>query len=369
MRTRSVSRGRKRSLSRGSHSSKTSVSRGVGGSSSARKRGRSAKRRKLESLRGYLSGDGASSSALPGIYYSYAPVFFGFYAYFGTIKALEEQDLLPSSSSALPLLGATGASAGAMASSMLSNIACFPGKLDLDNLLRTIGQLKFSEVCDFYPPPLMLRGGLMRGLEFENIMNRCFPSARSPITFSSLRKSPLSVTVYDILGKGLLHLSPSTSSSMAVAKAVRASATFPGLLSPVLHDTNPNSPAQSWLGGVKKFFRGDYALLLDGGIGDVHGTEGLKSVFGAEKKRSQRRVIHVVASSLNTLVGLPSPKDLDCDELLSVVLVNTPKCGPAHMKNGPVAIEAARVAFTKALDENLVQKGEGWYTIKIDCSP
>ncbi|GMI21496.1 hypothetical protein TeGR_g1295, partial [Tetraparma gracilis] len=156
--------------------------------------------------------------------HSYAPVFFGFYSYFGFLSSIS-----PSS----PPLGCTGSSAGAMA----AVVACAGGIGEpIDEIASELAELDFTDVLDFYPPPFFCRFSLMRGLFFENLLEqflrRLLPAAPSPIPFSAL-PLPTSVTAFDVLFDGLRSLSPFTTPSSSVSAAVRASATFPLLLSPV----------------------------------------------------------------------------------------------------------------------------------------
>ena len=82
-----------------------------------------------------------------------------------------------------------------------------------------------------------------------------------------------------------------------------------------------------------------------------------------------RRAIHVVGSSVNTLLGLPSPADVHVDELLTVVLVNSPAVHPFNMNEmGRVVMEKTRRATREAMEVEAVKRGEGWWFLEIDCS-
>ena len=181
-------------------------------------------------------------------YHAYAPVFFGFYSYFGFLSQL------PPTTPA----GCAGASAGAMAASL----AC--AGASPEEIYKTadkVASLQFGDVADVHPFPFPFRYGFMAGNKFVSMFDghlSTLLSLATPPTFLDT-PSPLGLTVYDVLLTGALSMSPATTPHASVSQAVRASATFPFLFSPAVY-----WPEGQWLP----------MLLLDGGIGDVHGVEG-----------------------------------------------------------------------------------------------
>ena len=63
------------------------------------------------------------------------------------------------------------------------------------------------------------------------------------------------------------------------------------------------------------------------------------------------------------------PEGVNATELLSISIQNLPPCGPWHMRNGPLAVEAARRAMRASLDFPLfLGKEDGHYELHIDAS-
>jgi len=57
------------------------------------------------------------------------------------------------------------------------------------------------------------------------------------------------------------------------------------------------------------------------------------------------------------------------DELLTVVLVNSPAVHPFNMNEmGRVVMEKTRRATREAMEVEAVKRGEGWWFLEIDCS-
>lgn len=63
------------------------------------------------------------------------------------------------------------------------------------------------------------------------------------------------------------------------------------------------------------------------------------------------------------------PHGLTTNNLLSISIQNLPQCGPWAMKNGPLAVAAARKALRASLDLPLyLGQEEGHYELHIDAS-
>ena len=110
------------------------------------------------------------------------------------------------------------------------------------------------------------------------------------VTFKDL-KIPVAVSAWGLRGGKVLI--GGEDGEGKVGKAVRASAAFPGLISPVIWGKEDE-------GGVKEdggwgdfiqplvdFWYGEVDLLWDGGIGDPHGTRGLKLLWEGKKGRKR----------------------------------------------------------------------------------
>ncbi|GMI18243.1 hypothetical protein TrLO_g7051 [Triparma laevis f. longispina] len=160
---------------------------------------------------------------------SFSPSFFGFYSYTGMISAVSPTPLATS-----------GASAGAMAASAVAAGGTF----------SSMFSLKLTDIADFFPPPMMLRLGLFRGEKFEQLLQ----SGYERTTIESCQ-IPLAISVYD-----LRTLSVSILTTGTIAKAARASSTFPGLFAPVYYDEWCTADSDKSPG-----------YLIDGGIKDVWG--------------------------------------------------------------------------------------------------
>jgi hypothetical protein len=122
--------------------------------------------------------------------------------------------------------------------------------------------------------------------------------------------------------------------------------------------------------------RDENYLFVDGGITDFHGMAGLAALHGGVSGQSpspqRRRAINlVVGDFLNFNAPGPSqmPEGVNVDELLSITIQNLPPCGPLHMTNGPLAVEAARQAMRSSMDVPLfLGKEKGHYELHIDAS-
>ena len=274
-----------------------------------------------------------------GIHLGMAPSFFGFYGYLGVLTAWEEELSNATFTFRLDKIdGVAGASAGAMAAVLLASGV--PPKVAAE----FCSTISLEAIAD--PPGLL---AAFQGNKFEQTMYH-FLQESSPLQILTLEDAiiPVCVSGFDIQTmQGRLL----TTGSMA--RAARASATFPGLFQPVGWE----EPGQDE----------DY-LLIDGGIADFSGLNGLAALSPEQPKR----VVNLVAGEF--FRGVPPgpstmPKGLNTTSLLSISIQNLPACGPWAMKNGPKAVEAARRAMRASLDLPLhYGKEPGHFELHIDAS-
>ena len=311
----------------------------------------------LPTLRDYLAHP-------EGFHMAFAPAFFGFFAYFGCLSALEEgtgglivppiaekKKTIGEESTSLGLQSVSGASAGAMAATLLAS------GIDPSVAAEFTSKFTWGMVSD--PPGI---GGYVKGNRFEEAMvdfllkeakaKRADKSSETPIQFDEAL-IPCAVSGFDLLRmKGVLL------SSGSMAKAARASAGFPGLFQPVAWRES-NSDKKKWLPD---------SLLIDGGIRDGLGLAGLGALGGAKKKR----VVNVVVGDFGFSgpSGIHSlPKGVNASSLVSISIAGTPMCGPWAMENGKRAVESARKAMLMALDTPMEKgDGENHYVLRLDAS-
>lgn len=277
-----------------------------------------------------------------GYYLGMAPSFFGFYGYFGALAAWEDE----LSNSTFDIFqdninGVAGASAGAMAAILLA--AGIPPR----RAAEFCSTITLSDFADF--PGLLT---IFRGNKFEQIMHD-FMRSELPNASLDLAEAvlPVAVSGFDIqsMTRQLLRRG-------SMARAARASACFPFLFQPV-----------GWVDGPDDF------LFIDGGITDIHGMAGLAALHRSDDGGTRRRAINLlVGDFLNLNAPGPSqmPRGANVAELLSITIQNLPPCGPLHMANGPLAVQAAREAMRASLDVPLfLGKEDNHFELHIDASP
>jgi hypothetical protein len=299
-----------------------------------------------------------------GFHLAMAPSFFGFYGYFGALAGIEEElfggldNHLQRHSSLLIehsiLKGVAGASAGAMAAILL---AAGVSPLHAAEFCATI---KLRDFLDF---PAWF--SFLKGDKFEAIMNdfllKASPMTRQRDSASSAASTcglqledsliPVAVSAFDlqsVQGKLL------TQGSMA--RAARASACFPFLFQPV-----------GWIDRIS----GDNFVFVDGGLSDTSGLAGLKETIGTSTA-DNHRVINMVVGDFH-LQSVPGPSSLPAgltsSNVLSISIQNLPQCGPWAMENGPLAVEAARIAMKQSLDLPLhLGEEDGHFELHIDAA-
>ena len=260
-----------------------------------------------------------------GFYLALAPAFFGIFAYVGAFTAWDEH-----MTEMKHIKAVAGASAGAMAAVMLASRIEPQASAELGNNMTL---QKFAD-----PPGL---GGVFKGDKFEAIMEEFFLSQK-PNSSTLMEDSviPVAVTAFD-----LKTLQGRILSRGSMAKAARASATFPFLFQP---------------------FRYEGGILIDGGVTDTLGLHGL-AAFNPE---TPKRIVNMAVGGGFYPAHGPKemPKGVIAKEILSLSILNTPRCGPWAMANGPRAIKAARKAMLASMDLPLYYgKERGHYELHIDA--
>jgi hypothetical protein len=287
-----------------------------------------------------------------GIHLALAPSFFGYYGYFGALAAWDDE-LSNATYGVLQkenIHAVAGASAGAMAAILLS--AGIPPR-DAAAFCTTITLGEFADFPGFLT--------VFQGNKFEQLMQTFLRSQKGPNSQLRLQDADIPVAVS---GFDLQTVQGKLLSRGSMARAARASACFPFLFQPV-----------GWVDGTENY------LLVDGGIQDVSGLEGLAALpplhldddddDGQPSRRSRRIVNLVVGSFLGNAPPGPSnmPDGVHASEVLSISIQNLPQCGPWAMENGPLAVEGARRAMKEALDLPVyLGKEEGHYELHIDAS-
>ena len=282
-------------------------------------------------LRSYLErNDSGFSLAM-------APAFFGFYGYFGILAAWDEhlasyepEEFLRSGR----VRSVAGASAGAMAAVLLSAGVKPRSAADF---CTTVTLEKFAD----FPGV----GGLFKGHLFEKLMEDFLTSHiqgsqenRSLLLLQNAQY-PVAVTAFC-----LQNMAGKTLTTGSMARAARASATFPLLFQPVgwLDSDSALAPA--------------YYTLIDGGINDTAGVVGLEALDPSIKGT---RVVNLKVEPF-MFDKPPGPDEIpDVQEVLSISIQNLPQCGPWAMENGPVAVEAAYQAVVASLDLPLFVQESG----------
>ncbi len=222
--------------------------------------------------------------------------FFGFFAHAGVLSALTEEGLTPRALS--------GSSAGALVSGLWAS------GLEVSELREALFALRREE---FWDPALGL--GLLRGELFERRLRallRCerFEETRAPLRLTAFHCLRLRARVFE---RG------------ALAPAIRASCSFPGLFQPV------------WING---------APYLDGGITDRPGLAGVPA--------GERVLYHHLRSGsrLRSALGLTElPRRPNAAALALGAL---PRCAPHDLAPGPEAFAAARERTLRALEGGVV---------------
>jgi NTE family protein len=222
--------------------------------------------------------------------------FFGFFAHAGVLSVLEEERLTPSR--------ASGSSAGALVA------AAHAAGVSASALVEELSALEREHFWD--PGPLfgVLQGGLLRGELFRQRVEAILPVR----TFEACR-IPIAVSTFDVRTRRTHVVDRGE-----LGSAIVASCAVPGLFRPV---------------------RRDGRLLLDGGIRDRPGIEGLP--------RGERVLFHHLASRSpwrrSSELAIPRREGL-----VALVVDGLPRSGPDELAAGKRAMALAREAARRALD-------------------
>ena len=218
--------------------------------------------------------------------------FFGFFAHTGVMTVLEDADLLPRR--------ITGASAGALVGGL------WAAGVDAVALRDELTALRREDFWDPRPGFGLLAGRLFRERLERLLPVREFRQARTPVA----------VSVFDVLTRRTRALDTG-----ALAPAIQASCTLPGLFHPTWHEGRP---------------------LLDGGILDRAGLTGMPE--------GERVLHHHLASRSpwrrRNSASLDAPSR---PGLTALVIHELPRVGPFRLEQGVRAFDAARRAARDAL--------------------
>jgi len=265
-----------------------------------------------------------------GFHLAMAPAFFGFYAYFGVLAAWydavgeqqHQKDLsidTDNNKKSLPLKSVAGASAGAMTALLLA------AGIAPDTAAKICEGITIDKFADF--PGV---GAAFRGNKFEALMHSILLSQNVTGQMEDALL-PVAVTAFD-----LQTMRGHVLQTGSMARAARASATFPGLFQPVAWRDETNS-----------------YVFIDGGIADHAGLVGLgrtMPLFASNKDKKSERVINLSVGGFLTSIP-PGPSTLPGNpEVVSIPILGTPLPGPWALQNGPRAFRAAREATAAALD-------------------
>lgn len=254
-----------------------------------------------------------------------SPGFFQFYSEMGFLHALQEAN-------SLNVTHVSGSSAGAIVGGFLA------AGMKPNEMLQPVFSIKREDIWD-----IGSFTGLLKGQLFQEVLEKFLPIK----TFNQC-KIPLGVCTYDLLRfkTNCINEEVALSSGISLATAIRASATFPILFSPVMIsiDNGFNSPN------------------IDGGLFDHNGCMSLPGL------PSSNLVVNVVCGRGSMKANLPSK--YSNARLLTVVLENFPFVGPHNMgEMGIVSYNATRLATHRALVNcKIEQISELQWCIYIDGS-
>jgi Patatin-like phospholipase len=307
-----------------------------------------------------------------GYHLALAPAFFGFYGYFGALAAWEEELGRPVLEPHR-LLSVAGASAGAMAAVLLAS------QIPPRTAAAFVSDMTLDKFADF--PGIL---AVFRGNKFEAIMEdflrrhaavavnntasapfRLLPSSSSIWSSPQMQHSsiPVAVSAFDIQ-----TFSGRILRTGSMARAARASATFPFLFQPVgYRDRNDHSSGDATQSGGK-----DY-LLIDGGLTDFAGLQGTRDVLQRLPGNNQPTHHTVINLSVGDYLGSPpGPSYFEgvdgATRVVSISLQRLPPCGPWAMSNGPKAVDAALNAMRASLDVPMfLGRDPDHYELHIDA--
>jgi Patatin-like phospholipase len=307
-----------------------------------------------------------------GYHLAMAPAFFGFYGYFGALAAWEgelgrpvlEPDRLRS---------VAGASAGAMAAVLLASqipprtAAAFVSTMTLDKFADFPGILaafrgnKFEAIMeDFLRQHAVVRVNSTASAPFR--APPLFP-ASPQMQHSSI---PVAVSAFDIQ-----TFSGRILRTGSMARAARASATFPFLFQPVGYRDDGDDAGHHRGDGMQS--TGTDYLLIDGGLTDSAGLQGTRDVLLRQPGGNDPLHHTVINLSVGDFLGSPPGptyfEGVDATtRVVSISLQGLPPCGPWAMSNGPKAVEASLKAMQASLDVPMfLGRDPNHYELHIDA--
>ncbi|HVV88421.1 MAG TPA: patatin-like phospholipase family protein, partial [Kofleriaceae bacterium] len=222
--------------------------------------------------------------------------FFGFFAHCGMLSALTARRLAPAR--------VGGSSAGALVA------GTWAGGLAPDDLGALLLGLERAHFWD--PRPGL---GLLAGRKFDALLREALP-----VDDLTATRVPLHISVFDILARRTHVLARGD-----LPTAIRASCALPGLFHPVWIDRRP---------------------YWDGGVLDRPGLAGMppgRTLFHHLASRSPWRR---EGSAALALPRRPA--------LVTLVLADLPRSGPFKLDAGRRALELAREATDRALDQPIL---------------
>lgn len=285
-----------------------------------------------------------------GFHLALAPAFFGFYGYFGMLSAWYDEitnittknnntntnrtdsDTLQE----LPIRSVVGASAGAMAAILMA------AGIRPHDAMTFCSNITVNQYADFPGWFALFRGHRFEQLLYNFLISAPRPNSSSPILLLDDARIPVAVTAFD-----LRTMTTQILMQGSMARAARASATFPGLFQPVRWKHHQSSHSTTIAHGDDNDSHKDF-FFIDGGVMDVAGTMGLSKTMTSSNTTTKQRVINLCVGSFRTM---PGPVDLpNHPEVISIAIIGLPQPGPWAMSNGPIAYDIARNAMRDALD-------------------
>jgi NTE family protein len=221
--------------------------------------------------------------------------FFGFFAHTGMLQSLTAR------ASMRPRL-VTGSSAGALVG------GAWGAGLEPAHLAERLVKLRRD---DFWDPAVGV--GLLRGRKFDRLLRELLP-----VTSIERCGIPVAISVFDIVGRRTDVLRTGDLSA-----AIRASCAVPALFHPV------------WIGA---------RAYWDGGILDRPGLAAIPA--------GDRVLFHHLASKSPWRTELTIPRR---PGMVTLVLEGLPRSGPFKLDAGHRALELARDATLRALDQPIVE--------------
>jgi Patatin-like phospholipase len=250
------------------------------------------------------------SDETTGLHLAMAPAFFGFYGYLGLLAAVPEK---------LPLRSVVGASAGALVAMV---VAC---DIDPAVAMTFLSNVTLHDYADGPGWGAVFRGNRVEALLHQFLLSHVNSSTPTVLHMERAR-IPVAVTAFD-----LTTLTTRILRTGSMARAARASATFPGLFQPVAIAN---------------------AVLMDGGVQDTTGTLALTEMLALVAEKYQKnttitqrqRVLQLCVGRCQRPALVPG-----VEEWISISMVGLPLVGPWNSQ-GPRAYELARRAMQSALD-------------------